>query len=127
MTTEQNDRLSRIETNIDSLDAKVNDMRNCLTKTNGDIEKLDAQLNGKIDNLDERMNGKMDRLDTQFKGKIDYLDERMNGKMIELKTTLDLIVKNTSKKQDNKMKLYIAVIAAVVGGIIGALSRYFFV
>ena len=124
MTAEQNDRLSRIENNIDGLDVKVNDMRNYLTKTNGDIEKLDTRLNGKIDNLDERMNGKIDRLDAQFNGKIDNLDERMNGKMIELKTTLDLIVKNTSRKQDNKTKLTIALIAAVVGGVIGALSRF---
>jgi putative sterol carrier protein len=123
MTTEQSDRLSRIENNIDGLDAKVNDVRNCLTKTNGDIERLDAELTGKIDNLDERMHGKIDKLDAQMTGKIDKLDERVNGRMGELKTTLDLIAKNTSRKQDNKTKLYIAIVSAVVGGAIGALAR----
>ena len=109
MTTEQSERLSRIEDNIDHLKEEIGNFCNALTKANGDIEKLDATLNGKVDKLDMQMNGKFGVVEQRFAGLEDKIDQ---------------IVRNTSRKEDNKAKLYIAVIAAVIGGIVGALSRF---
>ncbi len=108
MTTEQNDRLSRIEDNIDNLKDEMANFCNALTKANGDIEKLDATLNGKVDKLDTQMHGKFGVVEQKF---------------ARLEDKIDQIVRNTSKSEDTKARLYIAVIAAVIGGIIGALSR----
>lgn len=108
MTTEQSDRLSRIEDNIDDLKEEMSYFCSALTKANGDIEKLDATLNGKVDKLDTQMNGKFGIFEQRFAGLEDKIDQ---------------IVRNTSKREDNKARMYIAVISAMIGGIIGALSR----
>jgi uncharacterized ion transporter superfamily protein YfcC len=110
MTVEQSECLSRIEDNIDHLKDEMANFRNALTKANGDIEKLDVTLNGKVD-----------RLDTQIFGKFGVVEQRFVG----LEDKIDRIVRNTSKKEDHKARMYIAVIAAVVGGIVGVLSRFF--
>jgi uncharacterized phage infection (PIP) family protein YhgE len=130
MTAEQSDRLSRIEDNIDNLKEKMSYSCSALTKANGDIEKLDATLNGKVDNLHATLNGMVDNMYATLNGKVDNLDTLMNGRFevfeqrfAGLEGKLDQIVRNTSKKEDKKTKLYIAVIAAVAGGVIGALSR----
>jgi uncharacterized ion transporter superfamily protein YfcC len=109
MTTEQSERLSRIEDNIDHLKEEMGIFCNALTKANGDIEKLDVTLNGKVDKLDMQMSGKFNVVEQRFAGLEDKIDQ---------------IVRNTSRKEDNKARLYIAVIAAVIGGIFGALSRF---
>lgn len=108
MTAEQSDRLSRIEGNIDNLKEELGYFCSALTKANGDIEKLDATLNGKVDKLDTQMHGKFGVVEQKF------------GR---LEDKIDQIVRNTSKREDNKARLYIAAIAAMIGGAIGALSR----
>lgn len=141
MTTEQSDRLSRIEDNIDDLKEGMSSFSSALTKTNGDIERLDATLNGKVDKLCAMVNGKVDNLHTMLNGKVDNmhatldgkvgnLDTVMNGRLgvfeqrfLGLEEKLDQIVKNTTKKEDKKSNLFIAIAAAVIGGVLGALSR----
>lgn len=110
MTTEQEDRLSKIEGNIDRLKEEISGLGSAIIKANGDIEKLDATLNGKVDRLDTKMCGKF---------------ELFGQKFIDITFKIDQIVTNTSKKEDNKTKLIIAVVAAVIGGAIGAISRFF--
>lgn len=119
MTTEQSDRLSRIEDNIDNLKEELSYFCSTLTKANGDIEKLDATLNGKVDNLHATLNGKVDNLDILMNGRFGVFEQRF----ARLEEKLDEIVRNTSKKEDKKTRLYIAVIAAVIGGVIGTLSK----
>ncbi len=109
MTTEQSERLSRIEDNIDNLKEDIAGFGNALTRTHGDLEKLDATLNGKIDRIEVQMSGKFEVVEQKFSG---------------IEDKIDRIVLNTSKKQDNKTKLTIAILAAVIGGVIGALSRF---
>lgn len=130
MTIEQNERLSRIEDNIDHLKEKMSFSCNVLAKANGDIEKLDATLNGKIDNLHATLNGKVDNMYATLSGKVDNLDTLMNGRFgifeqrfAGLEEKLDQIDRNTSKKEDRKSSLYIAIFAAIIGGVLGALSR----
>lgn len=141
MTTEQNDRLLKIEDNIDNLKEDIGNFYGAITKANGDIEKLDATLsgkvdnmhatlNGKVDNLYATLNGKVDNMHATLNGKVDNLDTLMNGKLgifdqrfSRLEEKLDQIVRNTSRKEDKKTRLYIAVAAAVIGGALGALSR----
>jgi|GEM_PF-5080787 len=108
MTTEQEDRLLKIESNIDRLKDEIGGCMNAIVKANGDIEKLDATLNGKVDRLEVQMSGKF---------------ELFGQKFVDITYKIDQIVKNTSKKEDNKTKLLIAAAAAVIGGAIGALSR----
>jgi hypothetical protein len=130
MTIEQNERLSRIEDNIDHLKDKMGYSCNVLAKANGDIEKLDATLNGKVDNLDATLNGKVDNMYSTLKGKVDNLDTLMNGRFgvfeqrfVRLEEKLDQIFRNTSKKEDKKSSLYITILAAILGGVLGVLSR----
>jgi uncharacterized ion transporter superfamily protein YfcC len=130
MTIEQSERLSRIENNIDQITEKMSYSCSVLAKANGDIEKLDATLNGKVDNLHATLNGKVDNMYVTLNGKVDNLDTLMNGRLgvfeqrfAGLEEKLDRIFRNTSKKEDKKSSLYIAIFAAVIGGVVGALSR----
>jgi hypothetical protein len=109
MTTEQSDRLTRIEDNIDRLKEDIGGFGNALIKTNGDIEKFDATITGKVDRLEVQMNGKFELFEQKFS---------------DITFKIDQVIRNTSKKEDNKTKLIIAIIAAVIGGIIGAVSRF---
>ncbi|MDD5018224.1 MAG: hypothetical protein PHO15_09020 [Eubacteriales bacterium] len=107
--TEEQDRLTRIEGHIDKLNGKVGAVSSCLVKTNGDIGKLD-----------EKMSGRFEVVEQKFLG----LEDRFEQKFVRLEDKIDQIVVNTSKKEENKLKLYIAIIAAVVGASIGALARF---
>ena len=109
MTDEQNDRLTRIEGRIDKLDTKVGTVNSCLIKTNGDIGKLDEKINGRFEVVEQKFYG---------------LEDKFGQKFVRLEDKIDQIVKNTSKKEENKRKLYVAVIAAVVGAVVGAFSRF---
>ncbi len=130
MTIEHNERLSKMEDNIDRIEEKISYSCNFLAKANGDIEKLDAALNCKVDNLHATLNGKIDNMYATLNGKVGYIDTLMNGRFevfeqrfAGLEEKLDQIVRNTSKKEDRKTSLYIAILAAILGGAIGVLSR----
>lgn len=107
MTSEQNERLSKIEDNVDNLYAQTCNINRALVKTNGEIEKLEVRLNAKIENMD-----------VQMSGEIGIVEQKLVG----LEDKIDLIVINTSRKKDNKIKLLIALAAAIVGAAIGFLS-----
>ncbi len=106
MTSEQSERLSKIEDNVDNLYAQTCDINNALAKTNGEIEKLDVKLNAKIDNMGVQMGGNLGV---------------SHQKLVGLEDKIDQIVANTTKKKDNKIKLLIALAAAAAGAAAGFL------
>lgn len=110
MIEEQFERLTRIEDNIDKMKEDIGILGNALTKANGDIEKLNATLNGKVD-----------RLETQMFGRLELFEQ----KFACIAEKIDQIIKNTSNKEDNKTRFMTAIAAAVIGAVIGALSRLF--
>ncbi len=62
-TLADRDRLIKVETKLDALESRVDDLNKNL---NNRIDQLDKNLNNRVDQLDKNLNNRIDRLEDKF-------------------------------------------------------------
>ena len=71
------ERVARLEANVDHIRSDVSDMKLDIRRLNDKIDGIDAKLTSKIDGIDAKLTSKIDGIDAKLTGKYDSLNEAL--------------------------------------------------
>jgi predicted nucleic acid-binding Zn-ribbon protein len=75
------DRVARLEVNVEHIRADVSDIKLDLRRLNDKIDAVDENLTAKIDGVDQKLTAKIDDLDQRLTAKIDGVDQKLTAKI----------------------------------------------
>lgn len=112
LETPVEDRLSKLEANVEHIRSDISDLKIDVRRLNDKIEaaelrsiakidEVDKRLSGKIDEMDKRLSGKIDEVDKRLSGKIDALDQKLSGKIEAASGKTDEVDKRLTGKIDS--------------------------
>jgi len=75
------ERVARLEANVDHIRSDVSDMKLDIRRLNDKIDGIDAKLTSKIDGIDAKLTSKIDGIDAKLTSKIDGIDAKLTSKI----------------------------------------------
>ena len=91
------DRIARLEVNVEHIQKDVSEMKVDIRRLNDKIDAVDQNLTAKIDAVDAKLTAKIDAVDAKLTAKIDGVDQRLTGKIDSLKDAQTTLAINMEK------------------------------
>jgi len=91
------ERVARLEANVDHIRSDVSDMKLDIRRLNDKIDGIDAKLTSKIDGIDAKLTSKIDGIDAKLTSKIDGIDAKLTGKYDSLNEALAALALRVEK------------------------------
>ena len=81
METLLEERVARLEANVEHIQKDVSDMKIDIRRLGDKIDSVDQKLSAKIDGVDQKLSAKIDGIDQKLSAKIDGIDQRLSAKI----------------------------------------------
>ena len=81
METPLEERVARLEANVEHIQKDVSDMKIDIRRLGDKIDSVDQKLSAKIDGVDQRLSAKIDGVDQKLSAKIDGIDQKLSAKI----------------------------------------------
>jgi chromosome segregation ATPase len=81
METPLEERVARLEANVEHIQKDVSDMKIDIRRLGDKIESVDQKLSAKIDGIDQKLSAKIDGIDQKLSAKIDGIDQKLSAKI----------------------------------------------
>jgi chromosome segregation ATPase len=81
METPLEERVARLEANVEHIQKDVSDMKIDIRRLGDKIDSVDQKLSAKIDGIDQKLSAKIDSVDQKLSAKIDGIDQKLSAKI----------------------------------------------
>ena len=106
METPLEERVARLEANVEHIQKDVSDMKIDIRRLGDKIDSVDQKLSAKIDGVDQRLSAKIDGIDQKLSAKIDGIDQKLSAKTESVKDLVTNLAINMEKSFANVEKQF---------------------
>jgi chromosome segregation ATPase len=135
METPLEERVARLEANVEHIQKDVSDMKIDIRRLGDKIDSVDQKLSAKIDGIDQKLSAKIDGVDQKLSAKIDGVDQKLSAKTESVKDLVTTLAINMEKSFANVEKSFAALHSArafdrvwwllMSGALLGVMARAF--
>ena len=129
------ERVARLEANVDHIQKDVAETRIDIRRLNDKIDNVDQKLSAKTDGVDQRLSAKIDGVDQRLSAKIDNVEQKLSAKIDGVKDLVTALAINMEKSLANVEKSIAALHSArafdrvwwllMSGALLGVMARAF--
>jgi tetrahydromethanopterin S-methyltransferase subunit G len=119
--------MASVHERLEALETRMNEQSHGTSELAKRIDALGETLGGRIDALGEKLSHRIDALDHRIDAlghRIDALGDRLDGRIDTLDRKLDRRVDALDQKVDRVMAFQVAMLFALVGGLVTAVLRH---
>ena len=106
METPLEERVARLEANVEHIQKDVSDMKIDIRRLGDKIDSVDQKLSAKIDGVDQKLSAKIDGIDQKLSAKIDGVDQKLSAKTESVKDLVTNLAINMEKSFANVEKQF---------------------
>jgi chromosome segregation ATPase len=94
METPVEERVARLEANVDHIQKDVAETRIDIRRLNDKIDNVDQKLSAKIDGVDQRLSAKIDNVEQKLSAKIDGVKDLVTALALNMEKSLANVEKS---------------------------------